>query len=78
MAMPAWPSNDVRTGKATVQSADRGAQVSVTTNGFLITEELIRKLNDSLGITVIIVTHDSSLARHANRTALIADGEKSF
>jgi ABC-type lipoprotein export system ATPase subunit len=27
------------------------------------------------GKTVIIVTHDSSLARHANRTALIADGE---
>jgi len=27
------------------------------------------------GKTVIIVTHDSGLARHANRTALIADGE---
>jgi ABC-type lipoprotein export system ATPase subunit len=27
------------------------------------------------GKTVIIVTHDSSLARHAHRTALIADGE---
>ncbi len=27
------------------------------------------------GKTVIIVTHDSSLARHAQRTALIADGE---
>ena len=29
----------------------------------------------SEGKTVIIVTHDSSLARHAHRTALIADGE---
>ncbi len=27
------------------------------------------------GKTVIIVTHDSSLAKHAHRTALIADGE---
>ena len=27
------------------------------------------------GKTVIIVTHDSSMARHAQRTALIADGE---
>src|SRR5687767_1449103 len=27
------------------------------------------------GKTVIIVTHDSSLARHAHRTALIADGQ---
>ncbi len=27
------------------------------------------------GKTVIIVTHDSSLAKHANRTALITDGE---
>ena len=27
------------------------------------------------GKTVIIVTHDSSLARHAHRTALLADGE---
>jgi ABC-type multidrug transport system ATPase subunit len=29
----------------------------------------------SEGKTVIIVTHDSSLAKHAHRTALIADGE---
>ncbi len=36
--------------------------------------ELFNKLVAE-GKTVIIVTHDSSLAKHAHRTALIADGE---
>ena len=42
------------------------------------TAETVFALFNSLvaeGKTVIIVTHDSSLARHAHRTALIADGE---
>ncbi len=42
------------------------------------TAETIFKLFNELvaqGKTVIIVTHDSSLARRANRTALITDGE---
>ena len=37
---------------------------------FELFNQLVRE-----GKTVIIVTHDSSLARHAHRTALIADGE---
>jgi len=37
---------------------------------FALFNQLVAK-----GKTVIIVTHDSSLARHAHRTALIADGE---
>jgi len=41
-----------------VAYADRGAQVSVTTNGFLITEELIRKLNDA-GLSNMEVSIDS-------------------
>jgi ABC-type multidrug transport system ATPase subunit len=42
------------------------------------TAETVFKLFNDLvaqGKTVIIVTHDSSLARRANRTALITDGE---
>jgi CRP-like cAMP-binding protein len=40
-------------------------------------ETVFTLFNDlvSQGKTVIIVTHDSSLAKRANRTALIADGE---
>ena len=37
---------------------------------FELFNQLVRE-----GKTVIIVTHDSSLAKHAHRTALIADGE---
>jgi ABC-type lipoprotein export system ATPase subunit len=42
------------------------------------TADSVFELFDSLvaqGKTVIVVTHDSGLARHTNRTALLADGE---
>ncbi len=38
-------------------------------------QDLIRKLNEELGITVIIVTHDISLANKVSRVVMIADGK---
>ena len=37
--------------------------------------ELFRKLNEEQGITVILVTHDQEVARNANRTIVLRDGE---
>ena len=37
--------------------------------------DLFRKLNEELGITVIIVTHDISLANKVSRVVMIADGK---
>lgn len=37
--------------------------------------QLFRKLNQDLGITIIIVTHDISLADKVNRVILISDGK---
>jgi len=37
--------------------------------------ELLRELNQSSGITVIIVTHEDDIARFARRTILMRDGE---
>ncbi len=37
--------------------------------------ELLRELNRSSGITVIIVTHEDDIARFARRTILMRDGE---
>lgn len=36
---------------------------------------LFRKLNQDLGITILIVTHDTSLADKVNRVILISDGK---
>lgn len=38
-------------------------------------QELFRKLNKELGITVIIVTHDMNLANKVDRVLMIADGK---
>lgn len=36
--------------------------------------QLFRKLNEELGLTIIIVTHDISLAEKVNRVIMISDG----
>lgn len=36
---------------------------------------LFRELNEKQGITVILVTHDQDVARHARRTVVLRDGE---
>jgi ABC-type lipoprotein export system ATPase subunit len=36
--------------------------------------ELFRELNEDGGITVILVTHDQEIARHAKRTVVLRDG----
>lgn len=38
-------------------------------------QELFRSLNQELGITIIIVTHDISLADRVNRVVMISDGK---
>lgn len=38
-------------------------------------QELFRRLNEELGITIIIVTHDVSLAERVNRVVMISDGK---
>jgi ABC-type lipoprotein export system ATPase subunit len=36
--------------------------------------ELLRVLNGTKGITIILVTHDQDIARHAKRTVVLRDG----
>lgn len=36
--------------------------------------QLFKKLNEEVGITVILVTHDANVARHARRTIVLRDG----
>lgn len=38
-------------------------------------QDLFRKLNEELGLTIIIVTHDISLANKVGRVVMIADGK---
>ena len=38
-------------------------------------QDLFRKINEELGITIIIVTHDLSLANKVSRVIMIADGK---
>lgn len=49
-----------------------GAVDSKTSN---MIQDLFRKLNEEMGITIIIVTHDISLANKVNRVVMIADGK---
>lgn len=37
--------------------------------------DLFRELNDERQITVILVTHDQNVAKHAKRTLVMRDGE---
>lgn len=49
-----------------------GAVDSKTSN---MIQDIFRKLNEELGITIIIVTHDLSLANKVSRVIMIADGK---
>lgn len=49
-----------------------GAVDSKTSN---MIQDLFRKINEELGITIIIVTHDLSLANKVSRVIMIADGK---
>jgi ABC-type lipoprotein export system ATPase subunit len=44
---------------------------SVTSRDML---EMFRRLNEEEGITILLVTHDAEVARHAKRTIRISDG----
>ena len=37
--------------------------------------DMFRKLNEETGLTVILVTHDQAVARHARRQLVLRDGE---
>ena len=37
--------------------------------------QILRRLNETSGITVIIVTHEEEVARHAGRVITMRDGE---
>jgi putative ABC transport system ATP-binding protein len=37
--------------------------------------EMFRRLNEESGLTVILVTHDQSVARNAHRNIVLRDGE---
>lgn len=49
-----------------------GAVDSKTSN---MIQDLFRQLNEEIGITIIIVTHDISLANKVNRVVMISDGK---
>jgi ABC-type lipoprotein export system ATPase subunit len=49
-----------------------GAVDSKTSN---MIQDLFRKLNEEMGITIIIVTHDISLANKVGRVVMISDGK---
>ena len=49
-----------------------GAVDSKTSN---MIQDLFRSLNEEMGITIIIVTHDISLANKVNRVVMISDGK---
>ena len=36
--------------------------------------ELIKKLNEEKGVTIIVVTHDKNIAKHTKRTVQMLDG----
>lgn len=49
-----------------------GALDSKTSN---LIQDMFRNLNEEMGITIIIVTHDISLANKVNRVVMISDGK---
>ena len=49
-----------------------GAVDSKTSN---MIQDLFRKLNEKMGITIIIVTHDISLANKVSRVIMVSDGK---
>ncbi|MBO6158248.1 MAG: ABC transporter ATP-binding protein [Firmicutes bacterium] len=49
--------------------------VDVKTSDYIL--DLFRKLNEELGLTIVIVTHDRHLARKVNRVVAIRDGKTS-
>jgi ABC-type lipoprotein export system ATPase subunit len=49
-----------------------GAVDSKTSN---MLQDLFRKLNEDLGLTIVIVTHDISLANKVGRVVMISDGK---
>ena len=48
---------------------------AVDTKTSAVIQDLFRKLNRTLGITVIIVTHDMKLADKTDRVVMISDGK---
>lgn len=49
--------------------------VDVRTSEYIL--DVFRKLNEELGLTVVIVTHDKNLAKKVNRVVAIRDGKTS-
>ena len=49
--------------------------VDVKTSNYLL--DIFRKLNEELGLTIVIVTHDRLLAKKVNRVVSIRDGKTS-
>ena len=49
--------------------------VDVRTSNYLL--DIFRKLNEELGLTIVIVTHDRLLAKKVNRVVSIRDGKTS-
>ena len=49
-----------------------GAVDSKTSN---LIQDIFRKINEEIGITIIIVTHDLSLANKVSRVIMISDGK---
>ncbi len=49
--------------------------VDVRTSEYIL--DVFRKLNEELGLTIVIVTHDKNLAKKVNRVVAIRDGKTS-
>lgn len=49
--------------------------VDVKTGAYIL--DVFRRLNDELGLTIVIVTHDTHLAKKVNRVVSIRDGKTS-
>ena len=60
--------------KLLLADAPTGADDRKTADDIL---EMFRKLNEKLGLTIVIVTHDKELAKKVNRVVSIRDGKTS-